>query len=228
MSKKIDVTNILYLISLIWIFIIFLSLWCNRHYMARLKTSGNKPENLEKYLKQYRELAERLNHINHMMEVIGSFSPELKMEIKLDVGSVESATLKALNPSLSKEAGRGVGRLPKWEAFILRKLKSLDKPLSYRDIISEASDLFGIHTEKEVTNALKVVFSTVHRMRAQNQLETIRLEGQREKFVVLRSWCTENGKLKKSYRGKLVAKPGNQVGAKILSSLKKEEVASGE
>jgi len=186
--------------------------------MARIKNSGSKPENLEKYLKQYRELAEKLEHINYVLDRLKDFSSELKREIKLDVSDVESATLKALNYEDSEKNSQ-VGRPSKWGTFITHKLKTTDSPMTYQQIVSASAILFGLHTKKDMENASKVVFSTVHRLKSWNQLDTYGIQGQREKFVVLKSWCTETGKLKKQYREKMVPKEGNAVGKKIMNDL---------
>lgn len=148
-------------------------------------------------LLEYRKLGEKLDFLQSVLRKIEETSKDLKVEVKANLKSVESAIVKSYRGNMPPQ--EGPGRPSKWGNFILHKLKEADRPLTYDEIIQEAVVAFGKSPSKDPDGPSKSVFSTVYRLRHNGLLGTEKIPGKTHKYIALKSWFTPGGKLKKEY-----------------------------
>jgi len=165
--------------------------------MAQKKLDEAQIAERDGLLLEYRALAAKLDFLQSVLNKIEENSKDLKVEIKSNLKSVESAIVKSYRGS--SPGKEGPGRPSKWGNFILHKLKSLDRPLTYEEIIGEAVVAFGNAASKDPDGPAKSVFSTVYRLRQSGLLGTEKIPGKTHKYIALKSWFTPGGKLKKEY-----------------------------
>ena len=151
----------------------------------------------DRLLLEYRTLGEKLDFLQSILGKIEETSKDLKVEVKANLKSVESAIVKSYRGNMP--AKEGPGRPSKWGNFILHKLKAVDRPLTYEEIIIEAEAAFGIANSKDPDGPAKSDFSTVYRLRHNGFVGTEKIPGKTHKYVALKSWFTPGGKLKKEY-----------------------------
>jgi hypothetical protein len=153
------------------------------------------------YEKEYIELTRRLEHIRSVLNKIGSdvpAGPSVPVTIQRSQRqeSSDSSQQRALpKPRKSKKRG------PKsvWGDFIVRRLKKLDRPMSYAEMLNDAMDIHNIPDEKR-QNAKGSILNSAFRLRkTHKRIETIPVPGRKEKFIVLTDWLGNDGKLMHPY-----------------------------
>jgi hypothetical protein len=153
-------------------------------------------------LLEYRALGEKLDFLQYILSKIEEVSKDLKVELKSNVKMVESALVESYKGAIPGH--EGPGRPSKWGNFILHKLKTLDRPLTYDEIVLEAEAIFGSGGGKDAQGPSKSVFSTVYRLRHSGYVGTEKIPGKTHKYIALKAWYTPGGKLKKEYIDRIV------------------------
>lgn len=149
------------------------------------------------YQKEYEQTAARLLHITTALKRLGSEIPAaiptgMTMEGK---GSGD--------PSIKKgESKKKPGRKSKWELVIMKRLRQLDKPVTYDQLTDEIMAFARIPPEKR-TSTKQALVNVVFRLRNRDhKLDTFSM-GTREKYIALKSWFDAPGKIKKEYAAKV-------------------------
>jgi hypothetical protein len=141
------------------------------------------------YKQEYEQTAARLLHITSMLNRLGVKIPE---------------PVRA-GPS-SKKAGskKKPGRKSKWELVIMKRLRQLDKPVTYDQLTDEIMVFTRIPTEKRKATK-QALINVVFRLRNRDQkLDTFSM-GKKEKYIALKSWFEAPGIIKKEYAARIVS-----------------------
>lgn len=157
------------------------------------------PEDLDQMRKFYQEeldkTVQKLTHINSILEKIGGTSPALKIEINGEVSSVNSKSKNNVQKTRRKKK-----RGPKsvWEDMILKRLKLLDKPLTYDELTDEIMH-FGNLPEEKRRNTKLSILNVTHRLRSEKKKIDTFSTGSRIKYIALQDWFGEDGAIKPEY-----------------------------
>lgn len=164
------------------------------------------------YQEEHDRAVRRLQHIQTMLQRLGvnmqSFEPETIQMPEIPAGKITSA-----EPSVSKTK-RKTGRKSKWELLIMKRLRQLDKPVTYDELTEEIMAFSKIPDNKKISTKQAIV-NVIFRLRNRDKkLDTFSI-GTREKYIALRRWFEKPGEIKKEYAAKIVnpkiktkAKPG--------------------
>lgn len=176
------------------------------------------------YIEELYKTLSRLQHIKTMLDSVGGNDAEIHISVKPkpDISEVEirpevatgnshsqpeePPSQSAPSPSAPPQTEPGEvkpqnrrGRKPVWDAIIMKRLRQLDKPVTYAQLTNEIMLLTKIE-EEEREKTKSSIQAVIFRMRNRDKkVKTVSL-GQREKFIVLPSWMTKEGKLTLRYR----------------------------
>ena len=151
----------------------------------------------EFYQQEYEHAVARLLHITTTLKRLGVEIPsEGNFRIPAELKNTSGATLK-------KDGKRKKpGRKSKWELVIMKRLRQLDKPVTYDQLTDEIMAFARIPPEKR-TSTKQAVVNVVFRLRNRDhKLDTFSM-GTREKYIALKSWFDAPGKIKKEYAAKV-------------------------
>ena len=77
--------------------------------------------------------------------------------------------------------------------------------MTYNELVDEAMSSFKGKNVKE-RNARQSILNSAFRLRSiQKKIDTFGIDGQKEKFLGLKSWFDDKGKVKNEYRKKVLA-----------------------
>ena len=160
-------------------------------------TEEERSEMRHAYEKEYIELSRRLDHVRGILSKLGA-------EPNTDGLSDSSLQEGATAPKTVVRRKRRKKRGPKsiWGAFILDRLKKMERPMTYSEILDDAMLIHNIPSEK-IKNAKASILNSAFRLRTvHKKIETKGAEGRKEKFIVLKRWVNENGELNEPYNGR--------------------------
>lgn len=153
------------------------------------------------YEQELSSTIERLKHIQSVLTKIGGS----QISVEINLGSTGSTSNQASTKTVKKttKAKRGAKRGPKsiWGNFVMKKLKELDKPLTYDELIEEAMKFANVPPE----NAQKIrqsIINVTFRLRAHERKIDTFSKGSRIKYIALKSWFDEQGKIDPAYAKK--------------------------
>lgn len=139
------------------------------------------------YKQEYEQTAARLLHITTTLKRLGVEIPE--------AGSANTA-----EPQNKKR--KKPGRKSTWELVIMKRMRQLDKPVTYDQLTDEVMAFTRIPPEKR-SSTKQAVVNVVFRLRNRDhKLDTFSL-GKREKYIALKNWFDAPGKIKKEYAAKV-------------------------
>ncbi len=145
------------------------------------------------YQDEYDRTARRLDHIKNILGRLG-VDPNGLTAAAGSSGQKSSAT-----PARTK---RKSGRKSKWELLVMKRMRQLDKPVTYDELTDEIMT-FSKFPEEKRTSTKQAVVNVIFRLRNRDQkLDTFSI-GTREKYIALRNWFDDNGKIKKEYLDKI-------------------------
>jgi len=144
---------------------------------------------------------ERLRHIESVLAKIGGS----KINVAINVGntptiSATTATKAAKKTTIKK---RGAKRGPKsiWGNFVMKKLKELDKPLTYDELIAEAMRFANVPAENE-NKIRQSIINVTFRLRTQEKKIDTFSKGSRIKYLALKTWFGSDGAIDPAYAKK--------------------------
>ncbi|MEQ9188721.1 MAG: hypothetical protein RLP15_13385 [Cryomorphaceae bacterium] len=153
------------------------------------------------YEQELSSTLERLKHIQGVLTKIGGS----QISVEINLGSTASRPNQASAKTVKKttKAKRGAKRGPKsiWGNFVMKKLKELDKPLTYEELIEEAMKFANVPPE----NAQKIrqsIINVTFRLRTNDRKIDTFSKGSRIKYVALKSWFDDQGKIDPAYAKK--------------------------
>lgn len=145
----------------------------------------------------------KLQHINGMLTKLGA-APHVDVPVGSPI-SVEALKHRAtqISGGAAKKRKKKRGRKSIWGEFILRTLRQLDRPISYREVIEAAKFNFNIKDENIKTLKAAINQSAFRLRTIHKKIETFGEEGKKEKYLALSAWYDEDGNLKKEYLNKI-------------------------
>jgi hypothetical protein len=153
------------------------------------------------YLEEFIKTSRRLGHIESVLKKLGIDDPDGA------AGSIQESGVtpgKSMTTTRSGSAGRRKsGRKSKWEMLIMKRLRQLDRPVTYDELTDEIMASAKLPAEKK-NSTKQAVVNVVFRLRSRDQkLDTFSM-GTREKYIALRNWFSAPGEIKKEYKAKVV------------------------
>lgn len=124
-----------------------------------------------------------------------------KERLTTELAHVELILSKLGAPA--KKATTKAGHTPKkrgpksiWGAFILKRLRARNRPMSYDELIAEAMSIHKI-PEAKLKSAKASILNSAFRLRTvHGKIVTVGRPGKKDKLVVLTKWVEESGALK--------------------------------
>lgn len=171
------------------------------------------------YQEEYDKTMKRLEHIKTMLVRLGS-------EEQTDVPGVhvkkQASEKSSATPAPVKKRRRKTRRKSKWELLIMKRLRQLDKPVTYDELTDEILNVEKLPESKRKSTKQAVV-NVIFRLRNRDgKLDTFSI-GTREKYIALKNWFEQPGEIKKEYAAKIErpAPAGKSKGARQKRSRKK-------
>ena len=163
------------------------------------------------YQQELERTFQRLEHIKRILEKIDANGPSISISYNQPeapkattaiASSVEetAAPLVAEAPVQKRKKKRGPK--PVWGNFILKRLRQLDRPISYNDLIDDAMVYFKTPAENRLKTRHAISNSAFRLRTIQKKIDTVAIKGKKEKYLVLKRWV-DNGVLKEDYQDKL-------------------------
>lgn len=173
------------------------------------------------YLEELDKTLKRLQHIKSILDKLDDNGQSIQIQIT-------TPQLKASEPQSTekllaqvKERKKKQKRKPKsiWEDLVVKRLRHIDKPLTYEELTDEIMT-FGNLPEEKRKSTKQAIVGVVFRLRKRKvKLNTFSI-GTKEKYIALKRWFDTNGEIKEQYRGLLTAKP------KIKKTIRKTKPTS--
>lgn len=179
--------------------------------MENLKLNAAELEQMKAfYQEELTKAITKLQHIKSVLNQLGGSSIEINISGSgADISTSSSSAVSQQRTTAVEETKKqGKKRGPKsiWGSFILKRLQQLDRPLTYNELVDEAMVYFKLSDNKKQT-VINAINNSAFRLRKNSGRINTFSSGGREKFVALKSWFDDNGKIKKEYQKKIV-KPG--------------------
>ncbi len=164
------------------------------------------------YQEELEKTLRKLEHIKNTLEALGEAGI-----IEINVGKI--AGRKAAKPAdpeveaVSESAEEAAPqrelkkRGPKslWGTLVLKRMRQLDKPISYEDLTDEIMAFSKLPAEKRAATKQAIINVTFRLRNQEGKIDTVS-SGSREKLLALRSWFESPGILKKEYASKIAKK----------------------
>lgn len=107
-------------------------------------------------------------------------------------------------PTKRKNAGKRRGPKAVWESLVLKRLRQLDRPVTYEQLTDEIMVFAQLPPSKRL-NTKRAIVNVAFKLRNRDHKIDTFSNGSREKYIALRSWFEESGKIKKEYASKIEA-----------------------
>lgn len=162
------------------------------------------------YLEEYDRISRRLVHITAILNRLGVKIPDNGLE---ELSSFWQFPRKPVSaPAGGKKQRKRSGRKSKWELLIMKRLRQLDKPVTYEELTDEIMAASRIPDQKR-NSTKQAVVNVVFRLRNRDKKLNTFSVGTREKYIALRSWFDSKGEIKKEYAAKIKpARPASKSG----------------
>jgi hypothetical protein len=153
------------------------------------------------YQEELEKTIHRLQHIKRVLEQLGDTGQNIEIQVSGTAAkTVSKSRLETVQPPVKKrKRRRKVGPKSVWEGIIARQLKQYNKPMTY-DELTEAVMRFGNIPEEKRKNTKRAITNVVFRLRKQKRKFDTLASGSRERYVILRNWMDDSGKIMEAYR----------------------------
>jgi hypothetical protein len=155
------------------------------------------------YQEEYDKAIKRLQHIKTMLVRLGADT--MPVDTVTPVSNQRNSNKKPTSSPAPAKRKRRSKRKSKWELLIMKRLRQLDRPVTYDELTEEimAFSKLPVHKLKSTKQA---VVNVIFRLRNRDgKLDTFSI-GAREKYIALKNWFEEPGKIKKEYADKIERK----------------------
>jgi hypothetical protein len=178
------------------------------------------------YQEELEKTLRKLEHIKNTLEALGEAGI-----IEINVGKLsarKNAKPDENEQDASNENNEELApqkehkkRGPKslWGTLVLKRMRQLDKPISYEDLTDEIMAFSKLPAEKRNATKQAIINVTFRLRNQEGKIDTVS-SGSREKLLALRSWFESPGVLKKEYASKIDKKK-----RKTVAKKKKAKVA---
>ncbi|MFH0756105.1 MAG: hypothetical protein V2B15_02320 [Bacteroidota bacterium] len=155
------------------------------------------------YKEEFNRTSSRLLHIRAILKRLGVAMPENDIE---EIRTI--ANIPGIKAGIKQGAGKRTVRKSKWELLIMKRMRQLNRPVTYEELTDEIMAFSKLPDSKR-TSTKQAVVNVVFRLRTRDRkLDTFSM-GTREKYIGLKSWFDAKGLIKKEYTAKINA--GNRV-----------------
>jgi hypothetical protein len=151
------------------------------------------------YQEEYDKAIKRLQHIKTMLVRLGADAiPEEPQK----AGPEKSASTQSTSSPAPVKRKRKTKRKSKWELLILKRLRQLDRPVTYDELTQEIMTFSKLPPQK-LKSTKQAVVNVIFRLRNRDgKLDTFSV-GAREKYIALKNWFETPGEIKKEYAAKI-------------------------
>ncbi|MDG2247016.1 MAG: hypothetical protein P8L71_11735 [Flavobacteriales bacterium] len=181
-----------------------------------LLSENDAAEMRHHYEQEYIQLTKRLEHVKSILgkfesSVVNitnatnqpidpeSISPRALMKLK---AKEHEKAIEDEEPGAKRKRKKKRGPKSIWGNFILRRIRQADRPVSYSEMVRDAMVIHSIPQSK-LKNAKASILNSAFRLRAiHGKVETIGIEGKKEKYLVLAKWVGQNGELVAPYKAR--------------------------
>ncbi len=174
--------------------------------MAEIKINDEKKTEMVRfYEEELDKTVVRLRHITEMLQTLNPESEHLKMKELEGVLAVTEA-VKPKRGSGKKRATRKKKPGPKgtWTNYIMKRLRQVQRPITYDDLIHDAMLNFN-KSREELEKVRQAIMNSAFRLRKkQGKVLTYRKPGSKEKYIGLRKWFDDAGNLLEEYKKKIL------------------------
>ena len=152
------------------------------------------------YQEEFDKAVKRLQHIQTMLVRLGADSPTGDQSTS---GRKNDTPVKRTSTAVTTpKRRRKTKRKSKWELLIMKRLRQLDRPVTY-DELTEEIMAFSKLPEQKLRSTKQAVVNVIFRLRNRDgKLDTFSI-GAREKYIALKNWFEEPGVIKKEYAAKI-------------------------
>lgn len=142
-----------------------------------------------KYLKELKQVLEELKDID--IPVGENDIPQVILANQEFINNKSNA--RALTPKRPyKKRAKKRGRKSKWGDFILKRLRAVNRPLTYDELANHAQVSLTLPSE-EYDKTRRALVGAVFQLRnKQNKVKTFPKSNSRDKYVLLIKWVNEN------------------------------------
>jgi hypothetical protein len=160
-------------------------------------------QDLNQLRKTYQdELTKTLAKLQHLKSVLEQLGGEQTLKVHISTEEVSSSkeVVTSKEPKITKERKRRKKRGPKavWEDLVVKRLRSLNKPMTYEELTDDII-AFGNIPDSKRANTKQAIINVVFRLRQQNRKVNTFSMGRREKYIALKRWFDEEGNIRESY-----------------------------
>lgn len=160
------------------------------------------------YAEEYERTERKLQHIKNVLAKLGVTEKDLREGMPQLLTDKPGAAKAGRAAPAGKKAGTTTRRKPKkvrkskWELLILKRLRQLDRPVTYDELTDEIMT-FSKLPENKRKSTKQAVVNVIFRLRNRDQkLDTFSI-GTREKYIALNGWFEDPGEIKKEYAAKI-------------------------
>jgi len=162
------------------------------------------------YQEEFNKTLRRLQHIKKVLEKLGDNQQHIEIKVEqLAPTETDNISTPQEKPAILDQEPeeeltvtkrkRKSGPKSIWEPLILKRMRQLNRPLSYDELTQEIMVFAKIPAEKRLT-VKQAITNVIFRLRNRDKkLDTFSM-GSREKYIALKSWFDDNGDIKKEYK----------------------------
>lgn len=167
----------------------------------------NLPESDLSEMKQFyiEELNKTLRRLQHIQTMLGNLGETgIQIQISTTQGQVSPSAAYLTKTGEPKREKKRPGRKSVWETVILKRLRQIDRPVTYEELTDEIMSLSRLPDSKR-TSTKQAILNVVFRLRNRDKkLDTFSI-GEREKYIALNSWFDSPGQIKREYAQRIEA-----------------------
>ena len=156
------------------------------------------------YHEELDKTVRRLQHIKSVLEKLGDTSQSVQIQIT----TAEPETLKTngqdqpIKAKTKKPSKKKRGRKSMWEFLILKRMRQLNRPVTYDELTDEIMLFSKLPKEKRKSTKQAIVNVTFRMRTKTKKLDTFSI-GTKEKYLALKRWFDKPGEINKAYEDKI-------------------------
>lgn len=157
--------------------------------MAKIDLTAKEAASLKLHFqKEHLRLTAALDHVETMLAKLGAPAKTSTEPTK------KGNTLTAKGVPAKKRGPKSI-----WGAFIQKRLRARNRPMSYDELIADAMSIHKI-PEARLKSAKASILNSAFRLRTvHGKITTVGRVGKKDKMVVLTKWLEADGQLKPEY-----------------------------
>jgi len=166
-------------------------------FMSQIDFSAQEIAELRLHFSEEKaKLSSQLAHVELMLEKLGGAVP-------VKAGRVPGLTAKGHPPK--KRGPKSV-----WGAFIVKRLRARNRPMSYDELIEDAMAIHKIDDAKKDSARASILNSAFRLRTVHGKIVTVGRPGKKDKMVVLTKWLDDTGALKPEFAKEFKALMGGK------------------